>query len=218
MVFADSVSTKNDLQELLGFDEQKVIVAYPGVEDIEISDIDLEHTKNKFQLKPNYILAVGKVEPRKNLQRLIEAFDLLENTDTELVIVGPPGWASIDHTVKNVRFLGYVSDQELYALYHLANFFIFPSLYEGFGYPLVEAMKIGCPTAASNTSSLKEIGENASLLFDPTNVDDIKNALETLTNDKELCQELVTKGRKKAHEYTWKRYYDELITSLERYT
>lgn len=206
LILADSQSTKNDLIELLNLDTKKIVVDYPGIE--------IKKTYEKIVVKKPFILTVGKIEPRKNISRLIDAFEEAKLKDIELFIAGPEGWDQNLKTNKNVRLLGYVSDDELYSLYSSCLFFVYPSIWEGFGYPILEAMSFGAPVATSNTSSLKEIGENTSLLFDPTKVSEIKTALRKLTADKKLREELSHKGKQRAKEFTWKKYYDVMIKAL----
>lgn len=217
LIFTDSLSTQKDVNELLNIPEEKTYTIYPGVNIKNPSEDDKENTKSKYTLTKPFILAVGKVEPRKNLKRLVEAFNELNRTDIELLIAGPPGWDDISSQQNNIRFLGYVSDEELASLYNLAVCFIYPSLFEGFGYPPIEAMKLGAPVALSNTSSLKEIGENAALLFDPLNIDDIKNSIQTLIDNAEVRESLKQKGLEKSNIYTWEHYYNEMIKKLENF-
>lgn len=206
LILADSQATKDDLIELLNLDTKKIVVNYPGIE--------LKKVSKKIGNKKSFILTVGKIEPRKNINKLIEAFEEAKLKDIELLIIGPAGWDQNIKTNKNVLFLGYVSDDELYALYSSCLFFIYPSIWEGFGYPVLEAMSFGAPVATSNTSSLKEIGENAALFFNPTKVSEIKKALIKLTTDRKLREELSLKGRKRAEGFTWKKYYDVMIKAL----
>lgn len=206
LIFADSRTTKDDLVNLLKLDSSKIVVNYPGIE--------IKKSNKKITTKKAFILTVGKIEPRKNLGRLIEAFEKLNPKNVELLIVGPEGW---DRDVKisdNVRWLGYVSDEELSSLYSSCLFFIYPSIWEGFGYPVLEAMSLGSPVATSNTSSLKELGQNVALLFDPMKVDEIKNALRKLISSNELRKELSQKGRQRVKDFTWKKYYDVMIKAL----
>jgi len=219
IIFADSQTTKNDLMNFFDIEGKRVIVNYPGVSVVKPSKTDISSTLNKYKLKKPFILTVGKIEPRKNLSRLIEAFRQLAPKTIDLVVVGPKGWdTSINRLIeaKNVRFLNYVADKELYALYSSCLFFIYPSIWEGFGYPLVEAMKLGAPTATSNTSSLKEIGNEAALLFDPFDIKSIKKALERMIKDAKFRQKLTILGKRKAKEFTWKRYYNAMIKALRQ--
>ncbi len=218
LIFADSESTKEDLKSVLGYEDKKIVVNYPGVTTVSQNDEYKNTTLNKFNLKKPFILSVGKLEPRKNIRRLIEAFNLID-TDIELVIVGQNGWDTETKQIKNndkIHWLGYVSDNDLYALYQTSLFFIFPSIWEGFGYPAIEAMQLGCPCALSNTSSLKEIGKDSALLFDPWNTDEIKKTIETMTHDSDLRSRLIAKGFENSEKYKWKRYFDTMIENLSK--
>jgi glycosyltransferase involved in cell wall biosynthesis len=216
VIFADSDSTKNDIVEYLAVDKSKIYVNYPGVQVVKPDQEIIEKTLKKYHLNKRFILTVGKIEPRKNLKRLIEAFTEMTTADIDLVVVGPKGWDKIPpHNKKDsIRFLGCVDDSELFSLYSSSLFFIFPSIWEGFGYPLIEAMKLGAPAASSNTSSLKEIGEGAVLLFDPFKVEEIKDAMEKMIHDKYLRETLVVKGKERAKIFSWDNYYNNIIETL----
>lgn len=213
IIFADSDATRNDVIELLGIDRRKTITNYPGVE------VQAEPVKPPtFLPNKRFILSVGKLEPRKNLRRLIEAFIDAEPKDVNLLIVGEQGWGDVPkpatQTSDAVHFLGYVSDAELSYLYGHCFFFIYPSIWEGFGYPVIEAMKHGAAVATSKTSSLGEIAHNHAILFDPENVADISRAITALSTDDALRTSLQTKSKKHAHTFTWERYYQTMIKTL----
>ena len=194
---------------------RQMTTLYPGVNVEKQDDETCKKTLVKYQINGRYILTVGKIEPRKNLKSLIQAFSQISEGDVTLVIVGPQGWEQIDTNLHpHIRFTGYVSDKELYALYQSALFFVFPSIWEGFGYPLVEAMALSCPTAASNTSSLKEIGKDAAYMFDPHNIESIERAINKMMSDDQLRTELIEKGLKRAQSFSQKAYYHNLITAL----
>lgn len=219
LIFADSKSTKDDLVDIMGYTDKNIVVNYPGVVTHKQSYEKVQATKRKYNLQKPFILSVGKLEPRKNIKRLIDAYGQISD-DVELAIVGQSGW---DHDTKEqnksnekVRWLGYIPDEELYALYQASEFFIFPSIWEGFGYPAIEAMQLGCACALSNTSSLAELGTDAAFLFDPWDTVSIKHALETLLTDKTLRSKLTKKGYEKAAAFTWKRYFDTMIESLTK--
>ncbi len=217
VVFADSKTTKEDLVELLGLPQQKIVVNYPGVAIGEATHLAVEQTREKYHLVSPFILTVGKVEPRKNLKRLFEAFSEISKKNVDLVVAGPPGWEKPRETPKNVRFLGYVTDLELAALYSSCLGFIYPSVWEGFGYPVIEAMKQGAPVATSKTSSLGEIAGEAALLFDPLNVNEIEQALQKLIDDDTVRRTLTKKGLAQAKKFTWENYYQKMISTLEKY-
>lgn len=209
LIIADSQSTKDDLIELLQIPENKIEVVYPAVQVDKPDNLTIEQFDNGRQ----FILSVGKLEPRKNISRLISAFTKSNLKDVNLVIVGPKGWDNQQLAIKqsnnltmNIKFLGYIPDQDLYALYSKALFFIYPSLYEGFGYPIIEAMSLGCPVATSNTSSLKEIGKDSALLFNPESEEEIKNAIVKLYEDKDLRNKLISAGKKRARDFSLEKF------------
>lgn len=220
VIFADSNITKDDLESYLKIDEKRIHVIYPGVETEKITNSNTETLLKKYNLSKPFILSVGKIEPRKNLKRLITAFNRLAMSEITLAIVGKLGWENLDDSLltNNVRFLGYVPDPHLYLLYSSCLFFVYPSIWEGFGYPVIEAMKLGAPVATSNTSSLKEISQDATLLFDPFDVKEIASAIKTLIKNKKLREDLKKKGLERSKIFTWKRYYDEMIRILQLQT
>lgn len=213
LIFADSRSTAQDLISEYDVDKKKIAVNYPGVETIEQTLGSDEDIIEKYGIHKPYILAVGKLEPRKNIERLISAFGKTSTT-AQLVIAGPKGWGTDIQQSEHVAFLGFVPDEDLALLYHNALFFVYPSLYEGFGYPIIEAMRYQCPVAASSTSSMGEIAQDAAVLFDPENVQEITQAIQTLFDNEKLRAELIKKGTSRAAKFTWKEYYNTLIKQL----
>ena len=221
MIFADSRSTKNDLLDVYKINEDKVCINYPGV-SVANKDLDKQEKNavlKKYDLNELFMLTVGKVEPRKNIKMLVESYNALREEENlpDLVIVGLQGWDSEVPQNENIHYIGYVTDYELAALYQSALCFIFPSIYEGFGYPVIEAMAYGCPVATSNTSSLAEIVEkDTALTFDPFNKTEISEAILALIKDRSLRQQLIEKGKARSEEFTWKRYLDTLLTQLKK--
>lgn len=211
LILADSQATKDDLIELLTIPESKIQVLYPAV------IIPNPLPASNFVIPSNkYILSVGKLEPRKNIPRLIEAFEKADLKDVDLLIVGPTGWG--DHSAQHserVRFLGFIPDKDLYKLYKNALCFVYPSLYEGFGYPVVEAIALGCPVATSNTSSVKEISGGVALQFDPTNVEDIQKKLIEIATNEVARKKLVDLGKKRAGEFSAQNFYKNFISAIE---
>lgn len=220
LIFADSNSTKKDIQALLTLKQAKVQTIYPGVNVMTLDQAKVKRTLARFNLKPKqFILTVSKREPRKNLERLIQGYSRLKfpSKPLPLVIVGPKGWGSLDLAGNGVRVINYVSDQDLGALYQSCLFLVFPSLYEGFGYPLIEAAHFGCPAAVSNSSSLKELGQDISLLFNPLDANDIADKMQTLINNPKLREALGQKAKIKAKQFSWQNTYQQLIKTLENY-
>ncbi|OGK22981.1 hypothetical protein A2954_03815 [Candidatus Roizmanbacteria bacterium RIFCSPLOWO2_01_FULL_37_12] len=216
IVFTDSNATKYDLADLLKIGSKKIIVNYPGVEVKKPTIEQINITIKKYHLNHPFILTVGKQEPRKNIDRLISAFSKLEDKKLDLVIVGPKGWEaeSINYQLSNIKYLGLVSDIELFSLYSSCLFFIYPSLWEGFGYPVVEAMNFATPVATSNNSSLKEIGHDAAFLFNPLKVDEISHCIKVMKSNIRLRKVLSKKGQERSKIYIWKTYFNKLIHTL----
>lgn len=187
----------------------------------------LEATRNKFGLKLPFILAVGTLEPRKNHLGLIKAYYQLyqqKKAPAMLAIAGGKGWL-YDETrelvsqlklEKRVRFLGRVSDLELIHLYSMAQIFAFPSFFEGFGIPPVEAMACGAPVITSNTSALPEVVGDAALLVDPHNIDELAHAIARLAGSEQLRQELRQKGYLQAQKFTWEQSARKMLSVYQR--
>jgi glycosyltransferase involved in cell wall biosynthesis len=220
LIFADSQTTKNDLVELLNIPNNKIVVNYPGVE-IEKPDLNKKQDfLKKYRLTKPFILSVGKLEPRKNLNRLISAMKQLNNQTIDLVIAGQKGWQSFDFAqdkqFNNVKFIGYLPDNELSLLYSSCLFFVYPSIWEGFGYPIVEAMKLGVPVACSNTSSMKEIADDSALMFNPLDEDNMYQSIDRLIQDQVLRKQLIKKGVEKSKIFTWKAYLQTMLYNLDK--
>jgi glycosyltransferase involved in cell wall biosynthesis len=211
-IIADSKSTKNDIGNILAINPQKVSHLYLGVK-IDAKYEELSVVCSKFTIQKDYILSVGTLSPRKNIQRLINAYQKLQRNDVQLVIVGQKGWGQ-EYESQNVIFTGSVSDSELKTLYKHALCFAFPSIYEGFGLPLIEAMQEGVPCACSSTSSLGELAKGYALTFDPTNENDIQLQLKKILDDQVLRKNLANQALPYAKSFTWERAYKQFITIL----
>ncbi|MFH1218271.1 MAG: glycosyltransferase family 1 protein [Candidatus Peregrinibacteria bacterium] len=179
----------------------------------------------KTNLPSRFFLAVGTIIPRKNYKNLILAFSEIQKRDSEhhLIIVGSKGWQSDDisaliskhYLQKKVHFLGYLSESSLSKLYNLATALVFPSLYEGFGIPPLEAMQSGCPVIASFTSSLPEVVGDSALLIDPTSPTEIAKAMLKVARDPDLTNTLREKGLKQAKNFSWKKSAGMLLKAFK---
>jgi glycosyltransferase involved in cell wall biosynthesis len=221
-ILADSEATRQDLIELYQTPPDKIRVLYSGV-DHRFQPVRTEKTldavRKKYQLGSGpFILSVGTIQPRKNYERLVEAFRRLDNADFKLVIVGGKGW--LDHPLyklieklgmeESVQFLGFVADDDLPALYSAAHVFAFPSLYEGFGLPALEAMACGTPVLTSNISSLPEVAGGVAISVEPTDVDAIAEGLGKLIEDTGLRKKLIQQGITRATLFNWNKAAGEL--------
>ena len=194
-----SYSTKSDLLEM-GFNEERIVVIPEGVDNIKKSTHDeIEKLKKKKGIFKNYYLDVG-VGYRKNTDKLIQAFNNLSNNEFELVLVGIN--RTNNKTTGNVKFLGHVTDAELNVLFSGASALAYPSLYEGFGLPILQAFQAGCPVVTSNTSSMPEVAGNAAILVDPYSVESITKGLEKVLSDRD---NLVSLGKQRVKEFTWEK-------------
>jgi len=230
-VLADSAATKVDLVAAYGIAADKVHVVYLGRDESLTPVADpavLAEARARYGLNPRYLLYVGTLQPRKNLARVIEAFAGIagrpELADVQLVLAGKRGWlydALFGHVARwrladRVIFTGYVPDADLPALLSAAQAFVYPSLYEGFGIPMLEAGACGVPVITSNTSSLPEVAGDAALLVDPHDVDAIAQAMYRLLTDDALQAELARRGRENVKRFSWEKCARETLAVLEQ--
>ncbi len=227
-VLADSESTKRDLIELLGTEPDKISVVPAGVEPRfrPVADGEaLERVRQRYGLPRRFILSLGTLEPRKNFTALIEAFAKLGERERKLVIAGGQGWlyedifATIERLglADRVVFTGFVADEDLPALYSLAELFAFPSLYEGFGLPPLEAMACGVPVVCADNSSLPEIVGRAGLLLEATDTAGLAAAMHRILADEAVRRGMVEKGLRQAQQFTWERAAERLLAVYERF-
>ncbi|MEI8361085.1 MAG: glycosyltransferase family 1 protein [bacterium] len=232
MIIAISENTKKDIVEIFDINPLKVKVIYSGLnKKNKPLIIDAGKTvafKNKYQLASKYLLYLGTVEPRKNIDSLIYAFDQYKRSwpsALQLVIAGGDGWKfdtimkafNNSPNKKDIIFIGYVNEDDKQLLYNLAELFVFPSYYEGFGFPPLEAMACGVPTIASNASSLPEILGDAALYVSPYSVIEIAKAIESVLNSEKLLTSLINQGLDQASKFTWQNtsaQYLEIFKSL----
>jgi glycosyltransferase involved in cell wall biosynthesis len=224
-IFTISEFSKNDIIKTYGKDPKDVVVTYPGIKKSEnkIKELDMNDLKKKFGINASYILFVGTLQPRKNITKLIEAFSKINKNNIQLVIVGKKGWLYEDileapkkfGVEDKVRFLDFVENEDLFYLYKNALCFVLPSLYEGFGLPVLEAMKYGCPVLASNVSSLPEAGGDAAVYFNPMDVDDIKEKIDKVISDEKLREEMRKKGFKQVKKFSWEKTAKKTLAVLE---
>ncbi|MBN1219943.1 MAG: glycosyltransferase family 4 protein [Anaerolineae bacterium] len=222
-IIADSLTTKQDLIDFYGADPDRIEVVYLGQDEHLIPVTDLQkiaRTKTKYHIDGDYLLYLGTLHPRKNLVRLVEAFNTVTNlpglaglSDLKLVIAGKKGWLynAIFERVQQlgltgrVVFPGYVENEDKSALLSGALAYVFPSLYEGFGLPVLEAMTCGTPVLTSNISSLPEVAGESALLVDPRHTSAIADGLLQLVTNANLRQQLVEQGYRQVQKFSWKK-------------
>lgn len=202
--------------------DRKVVVCHNGI-GAQFRPTSMSQQSKvalEYQLPERFVLSVGSLEPRKNLQNLFAAWAKLRKLvpDVELVIAGGVGKvfssASVPSAPPKVQFLGYVRDEDLPSLYGAAELFVFPSLYEGFGFPPLEAMACGCPVVVSNTTSLPEVCGNAASYFDPSDCEDIAQTILEALLDDELKQKHRKDGLRHITRFTWRRSAEELMNII----
>ena len=224
-----SDSARSDLLRLHGVAADRVSVVHEAASPSfrPITDrAELDRVRATYQLPPRFVLYVGTIEPRKNLSRLVDAFAdaRARGIPHHLVCVGPYGWSSRDLAGRverlglndSVHFTGYAKFEDLPAIYNLADLFVFPSLYEGFGLPVVEAMASALPVITSNTSSLGEIAGDGAMTIDPTNTDALADAIARLAVDEELRRDIGRRGLLRSRVFSWTQTAKEMLAVYHR--
>jgi len=220
VVLADSRATADDLTRFYGTSRDKIQVVYPGVDAPIIGDIPV--MRRKYGLPERYFLFIGTLQPRKNIARIIKAYARWQeknpSEEVKLVLAGAKGWLYDEAWtagVSGVMFPGYIDDADKGALMAGARALVFPTLYEGFGFPVIEAMHCGTPVIASITSSLPELVGEAGLLVDPLDVDAIATAMDTLVKDNEYHAALREKGYVQATKFTWNAAAESVLNAFD---
>jgi len=218
-VLTVSDASKRDILHLFNIPPEKIVVVYNAIDSHFSVTPPLDaiaRVRERYQLDHRFVLYVGNIKPHKNLVRLIESFSELrarQLEDVKLLIIGDEisKLPALRHAVhrhklhKHVRFLGYVPDDQLAVLYRLAAVFVFPSLYEGFGLPPLEAMASGTPVVVSNVSSLPEVVGDAAVLVDPHDIDSIVDGLHSVLTNPARAEDMRRKGLERAREFSWER-------------
>jgi len=231
-LIAITEATKHDIIKFYNINPAKISVVYHGVDKdrFRLMKKGEEHliaeVKTKYNITKPYILYIGNVQPRKNIQGLIKAYQKLRKTtghNYQLVIAGAKAWL-VDEVMKEIGdsyrddiiFTGRFEDAELTPLLWGADLFVLPSFYEGFGLPILEAMACGVPTVVADTPSLVEVGGEASLSFDPHNIDDMAKVLDNILSDDKLREKLRKLGLNRVAEFSWDRCAKETIKIIEK--
>ena len=229
-IIVDSLSTKKDLVKVTDISEAKITTIYLGVEEVYRQNLPKEKlaaVKKRYQTGEKFILHVGTIEPRKNLKFLVEVFSEAikrHSLPYNLVITGKRGWyyEGIFQRLKElglekrVIFTGYLPEDDLPALYQAANLFVFPSLYEGFGLPPLEAMASGTPVISSDTSSLPEVVGEAGLLLPPDDRNGWVKAINAALTDSRLAEKLAAGGRQQATKFSWDKCGQETLEVYQK--
>lgn len=220
-VITISESTKKGIIEVLGVPFDKIEIVPPGVDynafNKVYSKVQINRVKSKYNLPEQYILYMGTLEPRKNIESIIEAFSLfkkestIHTKDIKLVIAGKKGWLynSIFSIVQQLNleneiiFTDYIDEEDKPILYKLSLLFVFPSIYEGFGIPVLEAMAASVPVITSNVSSLPEVAGNAALLVSPMDIVSIAKGIDKILIDETFRNELISRGNEQAKKFSW---------------
>ena len=226
-MLADSEATAEDLKRFLGVPEEKVFVTLLGV-SAEFAPAEPDAVaalRLKLRLPEHFFLYVGTIEPRKNLPRVIRAWDrTVEQHGWDLVIAGRDGWKTKNtqsaiqraHNGARIHRIGFVDTEDLPALYSAADAFVWPSLWEGFGLPVLEAMACGTPVITSNTSSLPEVAGRAALLVDPENEELLGENMVRLAGDAKQRAALHNMGLNRARELSWERTAEATLAAYDR--
>ncbi len=233
-IIAVSNSIKKDILEKYKYPEDKVAVVYSGFDKRffeESRSLDREKIFSKYEIKDKYILFLGTLEPVKNIVRLLEAFKIFKNNlkkekincDYKLIVAGKRGWLAKEYKQvskdlgisKNVIFTGYIIGDELAPLFRNAEFFVLPSLYEGFGSTILESFAMGTPVLSSNVSSIPEIAGDAAILVNPIDTQEIADNMIKLAENENLRNELCIKGKKQLEKFDWEKCAKETLKIYE---
>lgn len=231
LIFTPSENTKKDLISYLHINPEKIKVIYPGISSYfekELSDIKMAEVKKHYDLPNNFILFLGTIEPRKNILSLIKAFEIAQSFlpyPYQLIIAGGDGWKNkkiyeylkCSFLKNHIKLIGYINPEDKPYLFKLASLFVYPSFYEGFGFPVLEAMASGVPTITSNRSSLPEITKNNAYLINPHYPSSIAEGIINIINNSHLKDRLIQKGLDQAKKFHWEKTAQEwlkIITEL----
>lgn len=233
-IISVSDSTKNDLREIYRIPEGKIKTIYSGISEnfkvIDRNNPKLIEVKKKYNLPYKFILYLGTIEPRKNIIGIVRAYNQFRGINHselnryKLVVAGASGWKQkqIFKEIKNssfkndIIFSGFIDDEDKPALYNLASLFVYPSFFEGFGFPPLEAMSCGAPVITSNNSSFPEIIGSAGIMIDPDRPDEIFQAMKNILLDKNLRENLIKKGLEQAKKFNWQKTASQYLDIFQK--
>jgi glycosyltransferase involved in cell wall biosynthesis len=223
-----SANSRNDIIKFFSFPSKKIEVVHLGVEErFRSPDIKIEETRKKYALPQKFILYIGNLSPHKNVQRLIESYASLPlNLREEYKLIlsslrSDKYFSYIEKAIKEMKltkdvlFTGFIDEKDLPAVYHMSSLFAFPSLYEGFGLPPLEAMACGCPVVSSNTSSMPEVLGDAALFFNPHHVEEMSLAMRQMLEDENLRNRFRQKGLERAKLFTYEKMTNRILDVFE---
>ncbi|RMG99494.1 MAG: glycosyltransferase family 1 protein [Chloroflexi bacterium] len=221
-----SQSSRQDVHQQFGVPLSRIDVVYPGVDKVyrPLSPHEISKFRQQNNLPERFILHVGTLQPRKNIPVLLKAFARLRDPDLHLFLVGGKGWLYDDifaqvealQLTDRVHFTGYVPDETLPFWYNTALALVFPSVYEGFGMPVIEAMACGTPVIAANTSSLPEAAGSAALLFTPHNPEELADRIDTVLHNSGIWATMREQGWQQAQKFSWERAGRETAEIYQR--
>lgn len=224
-IIAVSRSTRNDLIYFFGTNSNKIKVIYSGLSKnflVKPNQEEMEKVKSKYLLPEKFFLYLGKIEPRKNIIGIIKAFETFSDKSFHLVIAGELGWLCKDvlkaydtsPCKRLIHFIGSVDEKDKSSVYQLSKTLIYPSFFEGFGFPPLEAMALRIPVITSRNSSIPEVVGDSALLVDPYNVGEISQAMESLISNDFLRQSFVEKGIQRSKLFSWQKTAEETLDFL----
>ncbi|MBI5958891.1 MAG: glycosyltransferase family 4 protein [Chloroflexi bacterium] len=224
-IIADSLATSQDLAAHYGVSENCISLVYPGVDEslARITDpTRIAAVRARYGLPERYLLFIGTLQPRKNIARIVEGFTRWRadqsSPDVALVLAGSQGWLydpAWTAGAEQVILTGYIDDADVAALYSGALALVFPTLHEGFGFPVLEAMRCGTPVITSQTSSLPEVAGEAALLVNARDAAEIAGAIDRIVTDQMLRADFIARGYQQAQQFTWRRAAEQTLRVLE---
>jgi glycosyltransferase involved in cell wall biosynthesis len=211
--------SKAEIKKYYYVNEKKIEVVYLGADHLTTDNLEIDIFKRFDITKNKYILAVSNMNPNKNFKAIVDSMRYLEELDVDVVIAGgtnPRVFSAQDIAIdEKIKYIGYVNDDELKALYRFSTCFVFPSFYEGFGLPPLEAMACGCPVIVSNAASIPEVCGDAAIYCDPHNPHDIAEKIKQLCGSESLRKEMARKGLNRIRMFRWRQCAGDVFRFLE---